>query len=405
VELDTLYNVETWHAESLQEFVASGYLYQLNGLNDVATAIKNGNNDVAKQQLYDRYFKNLDKGIKLVFKPDATNPQHVDFYYKMQANAHKFAAYKSEYVASALQKAYEQKPNDYDKYSKVILQTANSHQITEYTTLINRNRTAKQFIGFKERADLFPNLEWLRTLSVTPRELHLHYVGIILPINDPFWQQNQPGNLYNCKCDWRQTNKPITVKPTSVVLPSKGLEGNPGTTREIFTEEHPYFSKATNEQKKRVDEFVSKQVFEKQFEKTQGGYFVHPLQDKKANDFNDLKTIAKHFASEKKEVFILPKLTESKGDLYKYMYKGAYEKKQPDLLIGGSFYEYESFVKPFTKRTLRDMISRGRKQSDRIIIDLRGTVFSHWYIRNRVIRLDDLKEVFGLTDNGIIRFK
>ena len=40
----------------------------------------------------------------------------------------------------------------------------------------------------------------------------------------------------------------------------------------------------------------------------------------------------------------MPKLTVSEGDLYKYMYMGAYPKKQPDLLIDGLFYEYESFT-------------------------------------------------------------
>ncbi|MCL2132627.1 MAG: phage head morphogenesis protein, partial [Lentimicrobiaceae bacterium] len=299
--METLYD-EAWNAVSLQNFVASGYLYQLNGLNDIAKSIKDGNNETAASQLFDLYYKNLNKGIGQVFKPDSSNPQHRDYYYKMQANACKFATYKAEYFKNALQKAYEKNPNEYDANAKKILQAANRFQITEYNTTVARCRTARQFNNFKQNKDLFPNIEWLRTRSATPRELHLSYVGLILPMDDPFWQENQPGNLYGCKCDWRQTDKPATNKPNTTVPPSRGLEGNPTNTREVFTEKHTYFTKATDEEKEQIDKLVSEQVY-KQFEKTDG-YFVHPLQNKKANDFNDLCAISKHFVKEKKDVFI-----------------------------------------------------------------------------------------------------
>ena len=254
---------------------------------------------------------------------------------------------------------------------------------------------------------LYPNLEWLRTRSVNPRPDHLEYEGLILPIDDPFWQTNQPGNLYNCKCNWRQTNKPATAGPEKVVKPAKGLEGNPYKTREIFTDKHPYFTRPNEEAKTRIDEFVSKQIFEKQFEKTSDGYFVHPLQDKKASDFSDLVGISKYFVEKGKEVFILPKLTVSKGDLYKYMYMGAYAKKQPDLLIGGLFYEFESFVGKYNKDKLGNMLSRAVKQSDRIIIDVRGienisTNYIHRRIVERVKKGQNIIEIWILKEKWIL---
>ena len=252
VELETLYENEcpSCYKQDLTDFVASGFLYQLSVLNDVSKAIKEGNNDDARQDLYNLYNKNLNKAVEQVFKPDSSNPLHRDYYYKMQANACKFSAYKAEYFTNALQKAWQKSPEDYDANAKKILQTANRFQITEYNTTVARCRTARQFSNFKQNQDLFPNLEWIRTRSSHPRELHLSYVGLILPMSDPFWAENQPGNLYNCKCDWRQTNKPATNAPNTIVKPAVGLEGNPCTTREMYTDKHPYFAKATDEAKK-----------------------------------------------------------------------------------------------------------------------------------------------------------
>ena len=303
----------------------------------------------------------------------------------MQANTIKFSAYKAEYFKNALVKAYEKDPKNYEENAKQILQIGNRHQITEYQTTIARARTARQFGNFQNDKDLYPNLEWLRTRSIAPRELHLSYVGLILPIDDPFWQENQPGNLYNCKCSWRQTNKPATAGPEKIVKPNPGLEGNPYTQREIFSEKHPYFGRADDKTSERIDNFVSEQIFEKQFKKQDGGYFVHPLQNKKASDYKDLSLIAGEFIKQGKKVFILPKLTESKGDLYKYVYKGAYYPKQPDLLIGGLFYEFESITVKYTSNKLGDMLSKAIKQSDRIIIDVRGSSdVSTRYIKKRI---------------------
>jgi len=62
-----------------------------------------------------------------------------------------------------------------------------------------------------------------------------------------------------------------------------------------------------------------------------------------------------------------------KSDEYKEIYKPLigtiYERKCPDLLIDGLFYEYESYIPPFNKRKTANMMSQGVKQSSRIIIN------------------------------------
>ena len=145
----------------------------------------------------------MQKGIRGVFKPDSSNYRQLDYLYKFDANAAKFAANKANYVGNVLRKAKEAKPEEFEANAKKILGTFNRFQITEYNTTVARCRTAKQFDNFQSigKAGTYRNLEWLRTRSASPRELHASFVGIRLPIENPFWQDNHPGNLYNCTCD------------------------------------------------------------------------------------------------------------------------------------------------------------------------------------------------------------
>jgi hypothetical protein len=46
----------------------------------------------------------------------------------------------------------------------------------------------KEMNRFQETKRLFPNIEWLRTRSATPREVHLAYVGRVWPMDDPFFK-------------------------------------------------------------------------------------------------------------------------------------------------------------------------------------------------------------------------
>jgi uncharacterized protein with gpF-like domain len=63
----------------------------------------------------------------------------------------------------------------------------------------------------------------------------------VLPKTHPFWQTNQPGNLWNCKCGWEETFEKPSAKMPPTVPPARGLEGNPAETGEIFTDKASYF--------------------------------------------------------------------------------------------------------------------------------------------------------------------
>ena len=121
---------------------------------------------------------------------------------------------------------------------------------TEYDTAVIRAHQAADWQQFLEEADVFPNLEWMPSTSVTPGADHVPFWHTILPINDPFWTQHRPGDRWNCKCSLQATDKAPTGRPTSAspvnTDPQPGLDSNPGTTSEVFSQSHPYFPSDCN---------------------------------------------------------------------------------------------------------------------------------------------------------------
>ena len=129
------------------------------------------------------------------------NPDLDSKYFKLaeefKLNTARIAAYKTTLVTERLKKSYSADYENFQKNAQMQLKQFARWQATEYNTAVARCRTAKQFEQFQGEKHLYPNLEWLATRSADPRELHLTFVGTVLPIDDPFWHENQPGNLYN----------------------------------------------------------------------------------------------------------------------------------------------------------------------------------------------------------------
>lgn len=168
------------------------------------------------------------------------------------------AAYKSHRVTKQLKSIKAKNADKFDRQAKGIIKKHNRYQAAEYNTAVARARTAEQFEIFKQEADVFPNIEWIASRSAVKRDAHIKITGTILPQNHSFWQSNQPGNLWNCKCDWRTTNKAVTPDPGNIAPPAAGLDGNPANTYEIFTDEHPYISSV--KKTKNIEFFLTKNI-------------------------------------------------------------------------------------------------------------------------------------------------
>lgn len=189
------------------------------------------------QGLFKAYADNFRKAI------DAVPLSDLDLRTQWNANVSRFAAFKAYAATSRIRKVNDEYGRE---YADRMFRSFNRYQAAEYNTAVARARTGKQWTDFSqtENARLFPSVRWLPSRSATPREEHIQFYYRVWTKDDPFWATNQPGNLWNCKCDWEQTSDGPTSDNPSGTIARPGLDRNPATSGQIFTDSAPYISKA-----------------------------------------------------------------------------------------------------------------------------------------------------------------
>ncbi|GHV66961.1 hypothetical protein FACS1894199_11460 [Bacteroidia bacterium] len=213
----------------------------------VLEALKNGYTGI-HPDIYNTYADNLRKAVTSV--PAKEGSSYYDVQQQMKANVSRFAAYKAWQATRKIEQqradknGVERSEVEFKRYGKIVLNAYNRYQVAEYNTSIARARTAKQWVDFNSddvKNKLYPSLKWLPSRSADLREAHKKFYGLVLPKNHPFWLKNQPGNLWNCKCDWEETDATVFTGDLPPDAYSPGLEGNPGQTGEVFSEDASYF--------------------------------------------------------------------------------------------------------------------------------------------------------------------
>ena len=130
--------------------------------------------------------------------------------------------------------------------------------------------------------------------------------------------------------------------------------------------------------------------------------------DMSKSDSADLIHIAECFARLGCEVVILHPVhfkSLEYATIYGPLIGTKYERKCPDLMIDGHYYEYESYVRPWAKRKLSNMITDGLRQSDRIILDNRNGATIRQIIRSIRARLNinaQITEVWIYDGDSVI---
>lgn len=210
----------------------------------VIADVQSGKAGTIHPELYRAYSENLRKAVS-GYADD-------DLKVQFEANLSRFAAYKAWHATRQMERQLAdsdgvvRSPEAFDRMARAVLNTFNRYQAAEYNTAVARARTAHQWQQFSQGDNmfLFPNLRWLPSRSANPREAHMPFYNRVWAKTDPFWQTNQPGNLWNCKCDWEETDDPVTGDNPEGIRPAKGLEGNPADTGQIFTDQCPYVQRA-----------------------------------------------------------------------------------------------------------------------------------------------------------------
>ena len=175
-----------------------------------------------------------------------------DFMQQLRTNNDVFAAFKThrmgrDMAAQLLDAEGNVKP--FQQFRSDVEPIASHHVDswlrTEYDTAIKRAHRAAEMRQFIAEADVLPNLEWLPSTAVNPRESHMPFYHHIWPIDDPFWEDNKPGDEWGCQCGWAATAEEPTdnegLGGQRAARPSPGLGGNPARTGQVFSDDHPYF--------------------------------------------------------------------------------------------------------------------------------------------------------------------
>ena len=251
--LDHLYQIDTPAdlQECLNAFLTAvkGSFRTLSKKDEDAliAAVTTGEKPISPE-LYQRYADNFRRAVDAVPIDDA------DLSAQWHANVSRFAAYKAYHATEELRRIAEEEDGDM-AFLRATLHKYNRYQAAEYNTAVARARTGKQWQQFDEPDNrrLFPCIKWLPSRSATPREEHMPFYNRVWPKDDPFWTYNQPGTLWNCKCDWEQTDEEPTDGNPDRRIVKPGLDQNPATSGQIFTDTAAYIKKAPHNEDFIVD--------------------------------------------------------------------------------------------------------------------------------------------------------
>ncbi|MDY0102815.1 MAG: DUF935 family protein [Lentimicrobium sp.] len=348
----------------------------------------------ANSTLFDLYFKDYQKAIGQVF-PSGVND---DLAHRFRLNMAEFAAHKA-YKATA-----EIKEIANAKDAQAIARKYERFQQAELTSVTARARSARQWQRFEAERKLFPNLTWLRTRSATARELHAGYVGITLPMNHEFWQNNQPGNLWNCKCDWKTTDAPVTSAPGKIAPPARGLEGNPFDTGELITNKHPYYREAPKWVKRNAMLLLPDELAYQEVKVSNGTIREHIFLQYEGEAAGN-RAMANQLLTEKigfKDVKLLPRIDVNEQALRQKYYGKAFCEEVfsrcPDCQADGIIVEFKtSFGNPKTIKTrLMEageksslaLIKIERPPSKKVLLNIVMGVFYKEDLVNRILIFD-----------------
>ena len=158
------------------------------------------------------------------------------------ANLKSFADFKTEAL-----KIYEQYNIDWLK--------------TEYSTAIGQGQNAVRWNQVEQQKETLPYLRYSDVEDANECEICAPLGGIVLPVDDPFWDEFMPLNHFNCRCTVEQLDYTDKDKITPAAEVEEKLAGteekpgprktmqplfkmNPGKDGYIFSPDHPYFTVA-----------------------------------------------------------------------------------------------------------------------------------------------------------------
>jgi SPP1 gp7 family putative phage head morphogenesis protein len=134
---------------------------------------------------------------------------------------------------------------------------------TEYNAAVGSAQMAANWQTFQEDKDDY-YLEYVTSGDDRVRDAHRVLDGIVLEVDDAFWDTYYPPSDWGCRCDVKQVLRSgakktdLSKKDLPDVKP--GFKSNAGKTGEIFSQDHPYFQHVPAADKKLVNQEAKKET-------------------------------------------------------------------------------------------------------------------------------------------------
>lgn len=180
--------------------------------------------------------------------------QDADLLVALRRNVYSFAAFKNHSMIEDMITGMHDENGklrtfeEFAKEAQPTWQTYNMHWLnTEYNAALGSAAMAVKWNDIESRKGIFPLLRYKAVGDERTREGHAKLNDVCLPVEHEFWQTYYPLNGWNCRCTVEQVASGEIVEPddmpTEKEVPS-GFRFNPGSTGQLFGDDHPYFDVA-----------------------------------------------------------------------------------------------------------------------------------------------------------------
>lgn len=228
----------------------------------------NWNNDRILTDVYFHTAKTLLDGYKQgynksFFKADWTVKDN-NLLTAVQNNIFAFSGAKSFAELNVLRDAVYENGNllsfsDFKRRARQINKDYNINYLNaERQTVISAATQGSRWMDIEETKEEFPYLEYVTARDEHVREEHRVLDGIVLPVDDPFWQSYYPPNGFRCRCSTRShtertANHAISkykgkmpeseeAQKMAGKVVAKPFRHNTGAAQMVFSpDKHPYF--------------------------------------------------------------------------------------------------------------------------------------------------------------------
>jgi SPP1 gp7 family putative phage head morphogenesis protein len=223
--------------------------------------------DYLKSGLYHGFGIDLDGLTKLIEKEAKTEwtASDLDLLQELRENVYMFSAAKEYQAVRDMTDAItDEKGNvrSFKEFKEIAEGVAHTHYDSwleaEHDTAIGQAQNAVRWQQIQRDKAVLPYLGYSGVEDANECEICFPLNGLVLPVDDPFWDEFMPENHFRCRCTVQQLDEDSKAdvagqeeieKITGGVRERMAPEFlmNPGKDKVVFNDKHPYFENVPKE--------------------------------------------------------------------------------------------------------------------------------------------------------------